>query len=157
QAMAGLRTRGLDRVLPTLKQPLLGICLGMQLLFEHSSEASRIDAPDDSSARSTDCLGILSGHVQRLPPSPSWPHMGWNQIVSDRAAHPLLDGLAANDWYYFVHGYAAQADVSTIAYCDHGLRFSAAIARDNVHGTQFHPEKSAVAGRRLLSNFLSLT
>jgi glutamine amidotransferase len=153
QAMAVLRERGLDRVLQSLEQPLLGICLGMQLLFDASEESTKA-LPDESE---TVCLGILPGTVRRLPPAPSWPHMGWNQIVSDRPAHPLFEGLRANDWYYFVHGYAAPADDSAIAHCDHGTPFPAAVARNNVYGTQFHPEKSAAAGRRLLANFFALT
>jgi imidazole glycerol-phosphate synthase subunit HisH len=153
QAMAALRTRGLDRVLQSLDQPLLGICLGMQLLFDVSEESAK-SLPEQ---RETVCLGILPGTVRRLPPAPSWPHMGWNRIVSDVTSHPLLSGLAANDWYYFVHGYAAPADESAIAHCDHGMPFSAVVARDNVYGTQFHPEKSAAAGRRLLANFFAMT
>jgi len=153
QAMVGLRERGLDRVLQSLDQPLLGICLGMQLLFDASEESTKV-LPDDDE---TMCLGIVPGTVRRLPPAPSWPHMGWNQIVFDRAAHPLLEGLHANDWYYFVHGYAAAADENAIAHCGHGMPFSAVVARGNVYGTQFHPEKSASAGRRLLANFFALT
>jgi glutamine amidotransferase len=143
QAMQTLRARGLDRVLAKLGQPLLGICLGMQLLFEHSSEGD------------TECLGMLPGHVRRLPPAPRWPHMGWNTLRA-HVRHPLLASLECDAWFYFVHGYAAQADAGTIATTDHGGAFAALVARGNVHGVQFHPEKSAVAGRRLLQNFFSL-
>lgn len=153
QAMSALRERGLDRVVRELKQPLLGICLGMQLLFDASEEST---SASPSANPGTAGLGVIPGTVRRLPPAPSWPHMGWNQIVFDRP-HPLLGGLASDDWYYFVHGYAAHASVDTLARCDHGVAFSAVVSRGNVHGTQFHPEKSSAAGRRLLANFFALT
>jgi glutamine amidotransferase len=143
QAMRALRAHGLDRVLATLTQPVLGICLGMQLLFEHSAEGD------------TECLGLLPGRVQRLPAAPRWPHMGWNTLHA-RAAHPLLASLERDAWFYFVHGYAAADGVDAIATSDHGGRFAAFAAREHVHGVQFHPEKSAAAGRRLLQNFFSL-
>ena len=142
-AMGALRTRGLDRALARIQQPLLGICLGMQLLFEHSEE-------DDA-----DGIGLLPGTVERLPPAPSWPHMGWNTLDAS-AAHPLLDGVTDDDWFYFVHGYAAAPGASTLAKTQHGGAFAAVVARDNVHGVQFHPEKSGGAGRRVLSNFFAL-
>jgi imidazole glycerol-phosphate synthase subunit HisH len=142
-AMRGLRVRGLDRALARVSQPLLGICLGMQLLFEHSEE-------DDA-----DGLGLLPGTVKRLPAAPSWPHMGWNTLDTT-SQHPLLEGIGDGDWFYFVHGYAAQADGATVAGTCHGETFAAVVARDNVHGVQFHPEKSAGAGRRVLDNFFAL-
>jgi len=144
QAMARLRECGLDRVITTLQQPLLGICLGMQLLFEHSAEGD------------VDGLGMLPGAVRRLPAAPRWPHMGWNTIEATRP-HALLDGLDDGAWFYFVHGYAAPASDAAIASSEHGGRFAAAVARDNVFGMQFHPEKSAAAGRRVLANFFALT
>ncbi|MDR2011632.1 MAG: imidazole glycerol phosphate synthase subunit HisH [Rhodanobacter sp.] len=142
-AMHALRSRDLDRVLRSLTQPLLGICLGMQLLFERSAEG---DAQG---------LGILPGAVQRLPMAPRWPHMGWNQA---RLTHPhaLFDGIADDDWFYFVHGYAVPVTAQTIASTDHGTVFAAAVAHGHVAGVQFHPEKSASAGRRLLKNFFAL-
>jgi len=142
-AMRGLRERGLDRALAQVSQPLLGICLGMQLLFEHSEE-------DDA-----DGIGLLPGTVKRLPAAPSWPHMGWNTLDAI-SRHPLLDGIGAGDWFYFVHGYAAQADGTIVAGTCHGETFAAVVARDNVHGVQFHPEKSAAAGRRVLDNFFAI-
>lgn len=148
-AMRALHEQGLDRVLPRLRQPLLGICLGMQLLFEDSEEA------DGLRAAQTRCLGLLAGHVRRLPPAPSWPHMGWNTL-RNRVEHPLLHGIGDGDWFYFVHGYAAPAGDDTLAASDHGEPFAAVVARGNVFGAQFHPEKSAAAGRRLLSNFFAL-
>lgn len=175
QAMRGLRDKGLDRVLVKLEQPLLGVCLGMQLLYEASEEVpSGMAHSDDHShpkpplegkgfkadtsiaIEITQCLGLLAGTVRRLPPAPSWPHMGWNQITHDVPAHPLLADLGTNDWFYFVHGYAAAKTAQTIAHCEHGVAFAAVVADRNVCGAQFHPEKSATAGRRLLTNFFAL-
>jgi len=143
QAMQTLRARGLDRVLATLTQPLLGICLGMQLLHEHSAEGD------------VEGLGLLRGRVRRLSAAPRWPHMGWNTLAPRVADHPLLRGIGRDDWFYFVHGYAADDDGATLAAADHGGPFAALVARGHVHGAQFHPEKSAAAGRRLLANFFA--
>jgi len=163
-AMRALRERGLDRVLGALEQPLLGICLGMQLLFESSQEAETPAAVSSAPVTQekkrdegeTTCLGLLGGRIERLPPAPSWPHMGWNTL-EQRAAHPLLAGIDDKAWFYFVHGYAAPVGTATLASTQHGERFAAAVAHANVHGVQFHPEKSAAAGRRVLSNFFALT
>ncbi|HEU4664926.1 MAG TPA: imidazole glycerol phosphate synthase subunit HisH [Dokdonella sp.] len=144
QAMAALRARGLDRVLRDLRQPLLGVCLGMQLLHEHSAEGD------------VEGLGLLRGRVRRLPAAPRWPHMGWNTLVPRIADHPLLQGIGRSDWFYFVHGYAADDGDATLAAAEHGAPFAAVVARGHVHGAQFHPEKSAAAGRRLLANFFAL-
>jgi len=143
-AMRALREAGLDRVLGSLRQPLLGICLGMQVLFEHSEEDE------------TECLGLVPGRVRRLGPAPRWPNMGWSPITAC-AAHPLLGDDGDGEWFYFVHGYAAPVGADTIAVSAHGGPFSAAIARDNVFGVQFHPEKSSAAGRRLLSHFFAIS
>lgn len=143
-AMQALRARGLDDCLARLTQPILGICLGMQLLFEHS---------DEGDARG---LGLLPGHVYRLPPAPSWPHMGWNTVQWQAREHPLAAGLSADDWFYFVHGYAAAPSGYSLATSEFGTAFAAVVASDHVYGCQFHPEKSAAAGRRLLSNFFAL-
>ena len=150
-AMQTLRERGLDRVLAALTQPLLGICLGMQLLFEQSEEAS----PGIPAAQVA-CLGLLTGSVRRLPAAPRWPHMGWNTLRTRVPAHPLLEGIGSDDWFYFVHGYAAPTGAQTIAHAEHGGAFAAAVAQRNIHGVQFHPEKSSAAGRRLLGNFFGL-
>lgn len=144
QAMDALRARGLDRALRALRRPLLGVCLGMQLLYEHSAEGD------------VDGLGLLRGRVRRLPAAPRWPHMGWNTLAPRVADHPLLRGIGRDDWFYFVHGYAADDDEATLAAAEHGTPFAAVVARGHVHGTQFHPEKSAAAGRRLLANFFAL-
>jgi glutamine amidotransferase len=143
-AMARLRDNGLDRLIPTLTQPLLGICIGMQLLFEHSDEGD------------TPCLGLLPGRVRRLPASPGVrvPHMGWNQLDTV-ADNPLVAGLAGQ-WVYYVHGFAAPVGAHAVASSTHGEAFAAVVQRGRVMGCQFHPERSAAAGRRLLRNFLAL-
>jgi glutamine amidotransferase len=140
-----LRERGLDRVLADLRRPLLGVCLGMQLLFDHSDEGDVAG------------LGLLEGSVKRLPAAPSWPHMGWNTLDPVGArSHPLLDGIDATKWFYFVHGYAAAPGNDAVAATTHGHAFTSVVARGNVHGVQFHPEKSGAAGRRVLANFFAL-
>jgi len=143
-AMATLRGNGLDRLIPTLTQPLLGICVGMQLLFESSEEGD------------CECLGLLPGRLRRLQDKPGIrvPHMGWNRLRSLRA-HPLVDGLE-EEWVYFVHSYAVPISTHTIVATNHGADFSAVIADGRVMGAQFHPERSGTAGARLLQNFLSL-
>lgn len=143
-AMRALRASGLDRVLTRLSQPILGICLGMQLLFSHSDE-------DDMPA-----LDMLPGRVERLDGASRWPHMGWNTIEPVAGDHPLLAGIAADDWFYFVHGYAVSSDASALARSTFGREFTAVAGSGNAMGVQFHPEKSASAGRRLLGNFFAL-
>lgn len=143
-AMDRLRERGLIEVLRDLKQPLLGICLGMQLLFEHSAEGD------------TPCLGLLPGRVEALRPGPDYPvpHMGWNTLKA--TTHPLLAGCD-RQWFYFVHGYhVAGSGSSCIATTDYGVSIGAAFAAGNIMGVQFHPERSAASGARLLANFLGL-
>ncbi len=143
-AMRRLRDNGLARLIPTLSQPLLGVCIGMQLLFEHSAE------------NDTECLGLLPGPVQALAPATGMrlPHMGWNQIQV-ALPHPLVEGLG-DAWMYFVHGFAAPVSSATLASCHHGSTFSAVVAEGRVMGTQFHPERSGLGGARLLRNFLAL-
>ena len=142
-AMALLRERGLVEPLRAATVPLLGICLGMQLLFESSDEGD------------VACLGLLPGRVRKLRGGPGLrvPHMGWNGLehVRDSA---LLDGVADGASTYFVHGYAAPVSADCVAACTHGERFAAMVQRGNVAGAQFHPERSATVGAQLLSNFL---
>lgn len=144
-AMARLRRNDVADLLPTLTQPVLGICLGMQLLFERSEEGD------------TECLGILPASVRRLQATDvrPVPHMGWNQLAIVRA-DPLLEGITPNDYVYFVHSFAAPVSDVTLASADYGTTLSAIVRRGNFWGTQFHPERSAKVGARVLANFLRL-
>jgi glutamine amidotransferase len=141
------RVRELDLVdtLRTLRQPLLGVCVGMQLLFEHSEE-------DD-----TPCLGLLPGRVERLVASPGLrvPHMGWNRLEMTRE-DPFLAGIDGEAHAYFVHSYAAPVGDDCIAACTHGRPFAAVVRCGNVMGVQFHPERSATTGAAILRNFLEM-
>lgn len=142
--MARLHELALVDVVRGLTQPLLGVCLGMQLLFEASEEC---DAP---------CLGLLPGTVRKLAGSEGIrvPHMGWNSLKPLRD-DPLLDGIDAGGQAYFVHGYAAPVSEDALATAKHGSEFAAVVRRGNRWGAQFHPERSASIGARLLENFLS--
>jgi len=142
-AMARLRATGLDKLIPTLKQPLLGICLGMQILFDTSEEGP------------ANGLAVIPGKVGRLQFAPGLPvpHMGWNQLNQSKP-EPLLDGVSSLDYVYFVHGYAAPTGNWTVATTEYGSHFTAVARRDNFCGTQFHPERSGVVGARILANFL---
>jgi glutamine amidotransferase len=145
-AMSRLRKNGVADLLPSLTQPVLGICLGMQLLFERSEEGN------------TDCLGILPDEVKRLQPAQGRPvpHMGWNQLSPIRE-DPILEGIAADDYVYFVHSFAVPVSDLTIASADYGICLAAIVRRGNFWGTQFHPERSAQTGARVLANFLRLS
>lgn len=149
-AMSRLRELGLVQMIQELRQPVLGICLGMQLLFEKSDEAWKDEG-------SVECLGIIPGTLKKLKPSPGVriPHMGWNTttVVKD---DPLLSGLPEHPWFYFVHSYRAPVSSSTIATCNHGESFAAIVRRENFFGAQFHPERSARSGAKLLANFLEI-
>lgn len=142
-AMALLRERGFVDVLRGLQVPLLGICLGMQLLFESSEEGD------------VDCLGLLPGRVHKLRGAPGLrvPHMGWNTLECV-SPPPLLDGIEDGAHAYFVHSYAAPVTGDCIAASSHGGRFAAIVQRGRIAGAQFHPERSAATGARLLANFL---
>jgi imidazole glycerol phosphate synthase glutamine amidotransferase subunit len=125
-------------------KPFLGICLGLQLLFDGSDE--------DGAAT----LGVLRGRTVQLDDAPTLPHIGWNQVVR-RREHPLFDGIADGADFYFVHSYAGRGDeASVVAETSHGARFASAVARDNVIGVQFHPERSGSDGLRLLANFVTI-
>jgi imidazole glycerol-phosphate synthase subunit HisH len=145
-AMERLHRYELNKVLRELKQPLLGVCLGMQLLFERSEEGD------------TECLGLLPGKAYRIEANETVrvPHIGWNALHIERD-DPLLSGIAPDsDYAYFVHSYAVQPDQYTLAQTEHGRAFSAVIRCGNVCGMQFHPERSGFLGARLLANFLRL-
>ena len=144
-AMSRLRRNGLETVIPTLEQPVLGICLGMQLLYEASQEGD---------AR---CLGIIPGRASRLVEAHDRPvpHMGWNTLEIRRPC-ALLEGLADGDYAYFVHSYALDLSAATVASTGYGAPFSACVQWRNFYGAQFHPERSAAVGARLLGNFLAI-
>ena len=150
-AMSRLNAAALNDVIPQLTQPVLGICLGMQLLFDSSAEA-------DAGVASTRCLGVLPGSVERLHPAPQRPvpHMGWNRLVT-RQPDPLFADIAATEYFYFVHSYAAPAVAGSLTLTEYGTHFSSAVRQRNFVGVQFHPERSARPGARLLANFLRLT
>jgi glutamine amidotransferase len=148
-AMARLRTLGLAELIPQLTQPVLGICLGMQLLFASSEEGE--DGED------TQCLGIIDERVARFPRRGEFPvpHMGWNQLRIVTPS-PLLAGIRDGDYVYFVHSYCAPPGSWTLAATDYGGEFSSVVRRGNFLGVQFHPERSASVGARVLANFLEL-
>jgi glutamine amidotransferase len=143
--MRMLREAGLVDVIRGLRQPVLGVCLGMQLLCERSEEAD------------TECLGVVPATVRRFADSPGLrvPHMGWNGLHVTRG-HPLVDGLREGDAAYFVHSYAVPDGDYALATSEHGTPFAAVVAAGNFMGMQFHPERSGALGAQLLRNFLSL-
>jgi glutamine amidotransferase len=144
-AMQRLQELDLASTLRALDRPLLGICLGMQLLYATSEEGD------------VDCLGLLPGSVRRMHASPGVriPHMGWNRLRK-HGSSSLLDGIADGAQAYFVHGYAADIDDATIASCEHGENFAAVVQDGNIAGAQFHPERSGPVGLKLLANFLGM-
>jgi glutamine amidotransferase len=144
-AMTRLRRDHLDELLPTLRQPVLGICLGMQLLFEASDEGH------------TQCLGIIRGRAVRFTEAPGRPvpHIGWNTLDIERES-ALLTGLEADDYAYFVHSYALPVTGATVASTRYGAPFTACVECGNFFGVQFHPERSAAVGARVLQNFLAM-
>jgi glutamine amidotransferase len=149
-AMSTLRASGLADLIPILVQPVLGICLGMQLLFEHSEE-------DDVT-----CLGIIKGKVKRFESKSELiiPHMGWNTLSAVQEGHFLFNGISEKDYVYYVHSYYAEvngATIATNAYASYsgGASFAAIVNRHNFYGMQFHPEKSGKVGEKLLQNFIT--
>ena len=141
-AMNYLKERNLDTLIPTLKQPFLGICLGQQLLCDFSEEGN------------TKCLGIFNLKVKEFPATDIVPHMGWNNLQQIKGE--LLDGISSDDNFYFVHSYYCEVGENTTSECDYILPFSATLQKDNFYGTQFHPEKSGDIGSKILENFLKL-
>lgn len=145
-AMQQLVELQLVEVICNLTQPVFGICLGMQLLYEFSAEG---DMP---------CLGIVPNKVSALPVAEglSIPHMGWNQLQFPIEKHELLNGIHENEDVYFVHSFAAPVDQYTIAAASYGMNFTAMVQKDNFYGAQFHPERSGKVGQKILQNFLEL-
>lgn len=146
-AMRSIREKALIPALQALTQPVLGVCLGMQLMVQSS---------DESRDGTIACLNLMPGEVKRLEANGlRLPHMGWNSITpaGDSA---LFKGIPAGTYFYFVHSFAVPDYAHTQAQCDYGQRFSAAIGRDNFLGVQFHPERSGEAGAQLLMNFVNL-
>lgn len=141
-AMRYLKERALDKLLPTLKQPFLGVCLGLQLMCAHSEEGD------------TECLGIFPNQVKQFPPQDKVPHMGWNLL--ERTEHPLFGGLSEESYFYFVHSYYAELSADTIGKSNYILPFSAVLQKDNFYAIQPHPEKSGKEGEQFLENFLKL-
>ena len=141
-AMEYLKKNQLDKVIPKLKQPFLGVCLGLQLLCEHSEE------------NNTECLGVFDEEVKLFPPKKKVPHMGWNSIRTSE--NKLFINLLENSYVYFVHSYFAELSEYTIAETNYILPFSAALNKDNFYAVQFHPEKSGVIGEQVLKNFIEL-
>lgn len=142
--MRYLHAQGLGQVICDLRQPVLGICLGMQLMCSHSAEGD------------TPCLGIFDEPVLRFPAqAQKVPHMGWNRL--EQLQSSLLDNLGPSPYVYFVHSYYVAAGPDTIALANYILPFSAALHRDNFYATQFHPEKSGSTGAQILTNFLALS
>lgn len=141
-AMKYLKEKGLDEVIKNLTQPVLGICLGQQLLCKFSEEGE------------TECLGIFEAIVKKFEPKLKVPHMGWNNISELNSE--LYNGISADDDFYFVHSYYAEISNQTTAICEYIVQFSASMQKDNFYATQFHPEKSSTVGEQLLLNFLKL-
>ena len=141
-AMKYLKERKLDEVLKSLKQPFLGICLGMQLMCKYSEE------------NQTDCLNIFNLNVKKFPPKSKVPHMGWNTISNLKS--PLLKGITEKEYMYFVHSYFVEIGENTICKTNYINDFSAGLQKDNFYGFQFHPEKSGAVGAKILKNFIAL-
>lgn len=141
-AMKYLKKKNLDGVITSLKQPVLGICLGLQLLCRYSEEGG------------TRCMNIFDANVKLFPRVDKVPHMGWNNFFSFRGE--LFNGISLQDDVYYVHSYYPEISSCTVATCDYILPFSAAMKADNFYATQFHPEKSASVGEKILHNFLEL-
>ncbi|UTW44679.1 imidazole glycerol phosphate synthase subunit HisH [bacterium SCSIO 12696] len=142
EAMNNLKERQLPELINSLTQPVLGICLGMQLLATFSEEGEQR------------CLGLVDANVNKMETGElPLPHMGWNAVASE---HPLFKGIKSGDYFYFVHSFALPVGDYTIATCDYGSPFTAAVQQGNFYGVQFHPERSGKAGAQLIKNFLEM-
>lgn len=142
-AMASLKKSGFDKTLPRLKNPFLGICLGMQLLFEHSEEAE------------VDCLKIFKGDARKFPLGLTVPQIGWNKVAVNNS--PLFKDIPQESYFYFVNSYYCKPiENDSIAETEYGITFCSAVQNENFYGVQFHPEKSAEIGQKVLDNFIKL-
>ncbi|NDV91967.1 imidazole glycerol phosphate synthase subunit HisH [Alteromonas sp. 345S023] len=145
-AMASIKQKGLVETLQELTQPVLGVCLGMQLMVASSAESKQGDIP---------CLSLMPGHVARMQANGlRLPHMGWNTVTHKN--DDLFKGIPQDTYFYFVHSFAVPEYAHTLASCTYGSEFSAAINKNNFYGVQFHPERSGEAGAQLLTNFVNL-
>lgn len=144
EAMDNLRKADLVQVIRSIRRPVLGICVGMQVMCRHSEEGD------------VDCIGLFDARVKRFQPSAELkvPHMGWNKIGNLESK--LFKGIDGGEWVYYVHSYYPELCPDTIATTTHGVMFSAALKYENFYGTQFHPEKSGDVGERIIANFLKL-
>ncbi|ELI5717405.1 imidazole glycerol phosphate synthase subunit HisH [Vibrio fluvialis] len=150
EAMKNLEQRNLIELVKKVEKPMLGICLGMQLMGKLSEEKGQ------KADEIVDCLGLVSGEVRLMQTGDlPLPHMGWN-TVSANAGNPLFKGIEEGEYFYFVHSFAMPVGDYTIAQCEYGQPFSAAIQNGNYYGVQFHPERSSRAGSKLIQNFLEL-
>ncbi|APD90401.1 imidazole glycerol phosphate synthase subunit HisH [Alteromonas mediterranea] len=148
-AMASIKQKALVDTLQTLTQPVLGVCLGMQLMVETSAEGGF------QGAGNIDCLNLMPGHVARMESKGvRLPHMGWNTVAHKEES--LFKGIPQDTYFYFVHSFAVPEYEHTLASCTYGNTFSAAINKNNFYGVQFHPERSGEAGAQLLTNFVNL-
>ncbi|KII75569.1 imidazole glycerol phosphate synthase subunit HisH [Vibrio renipiscarius] len=150
EAMKNLQERDLINLVKQVEKPLLGICLGMQLLGKSSQEKGQ------KADQQVECLGLCDGEVKRMETGAlPLPHMGWNTVKS-LPEHPLFKGIEEGEYFYFVHSFAMPVGEYTIAECDYGQPFTAAVQSGNYYGVQFHPERSSKAGSKLIENFLNL-
>ena len=143
-AMRIIKEKGIPEIVKGLEQPVLGICLGMQLMTEHSAEGN------------VDCLGLIPGNVRPIKADGlRLPHMGWNTLTEIKDS-PLFEGISQQDYFYFVHSLCVAPSEYTLATCDYGQTFSASIHHKNFYGVQFHPERSGKSGARVIQNFLEM-
>ncbi len=141
-AMKHLTEKGLDKIILSIKKPILGICLGLHLMCDSSEEGD------------VKCLGVFDAKVRKFPPEDKVPHMGWSNFLNISGI--LFDNIKSSDDVYYVHSYYAEIDKQTTAVCNYIQPISAAMQKDNFYATQFHPEKSADVGEQILKNFLEL-
>lgn len=143
-AMEQLRKRGFTEIIPQIKSPFLGICLGMQLLMDFSEE------------NNTECLEIIKGKVFKFPKIVKIPQIGWNKVMQEKCKTPLFKNIPDQSYFYFVNSYYADSVSDSIGTTDYGINFASAISKNNFYGVQFHPEKSGEIGLKLLNNFCKL-